>query len=672
MEKVVEAMSSGDVVFPGTNMVTVKAYLSRFDEVPKPKKPKRKSCIIEEGDSSAILASLDESSPSKDTVNTLIQLLKANADATLTFILKICQNEEWIHVIDGTQLVGNLLMIIQETTNAQEFGKILKIITFFISHNSLQADAVPIIIDAFSRIGNTSMVEIPSIIYYGLTKGCNLNLTDNIITRLSAFLQSSDMVSRHYTTNLFSILLQNNFNPRSYAPLVSPAITNLQPQRLSQSVVKDSDLLAITVNLLYRLVFVGKLVQEFIEGGGIVAIIQCLAPTSEQTTAGNRDIRSALLQIMSVSCRGDISSECVERIADALQSLSALVPSEDQQGDELARLLSALAFAFNRDVSKIALEKYRKFVVQCFESCPNIRTVLVALKIAYHYLSDASTRDLFVCTTYTRLLQPLSPPIAIMACNCLLHILPNVKSDEDYIAFFDRYVFDFLQTALSSVSDLTVPALRLFGVLALSPLGAKTLEQNKFPIQVGGCMCTNIFSVKYNGFKAFAAFASTFPISESAVAATIPAMQALTDPKLAPYPLVVLSNVIVCPAAAVTVAKNVAYLVSQIQSADVDQMRLTIATLTKVFSTLEAREYFTDVPTLRSLFEAAQAYVDTPSWWSLVELIDIATGTNPGLEAVREVQNTLLPILNRYLTKKISKKNRWHINRIFIRLGVQN
>ena len=669
MSQVVNVMSTGEVVFPGTKMMDVNAYLSRFDEFDNKQGQKDEE---EESSSSSKKQqiSINPNSPSEKAINQLIEKLSVDLDSALTFLLTIAPSNEWGTYIGGSQLIPKIIEIVKKTSNASDFARILKILAHFIAKKTLPYESVPVLIEAFSRIGNTSMIEIPSIIYFGLQNGIHIELNENLISRLSAFIQSSDMGSRHNTTNLFNFLLSQEFVPKMYASLVAPAISNLVPQPLS-SIQTEGDLLTSTIKLLHRLVIYGRLVTEFIEAGGVVAIINCLAPTEKPTTAQNRDVRNVLVQLLSVACKGSISEENLDKIADSLKSLFPLVPKEDKDSVELARILAAIAFAFQSEtIPNKTMLKYRDLVCLCFETCPNIRVRLVALKIAYHFLSLESTRQDFFRTSYPNLLFPSIPSLAIMAANCIIEILPFTKNDEEYISLLTEQVFNFLLTALSSISALTITGLRLFGTISLTPIGAKFLDDNHFPEYVGRIMLVEVQEIKYHAYQAFAAFASTLPMSQVTINFTTPVIQALADRSLAPYPLIIISNVIVCPSAAVTLAQNIAYLISQVQTDNEDQRKLVISTLTKIFSTLEARESFNDPAPLRALIEAAPAYVSSPSlWWNLIELIDIATGTAPGLKAVQETQQILLPLLNQYITKNISKKNKFHINRILVRLG---
>ena len=670
MSQVVKVISSGDVVFPGTKMIDVRAYLSRFDEFDN---VANTSDQEEESSSSSKKPqqhSLDTSSPSENTINKVIELLSTDLESALTFLLQIAPRNEWTMVIQNTPLIEKITDIARRTSSANDFAKILKILAYFIARNILAYETIPVLVDVFSRIGNTSMVEIPNVIYFGLQNGVHLDLNENLIARLSAFLQSIDMGSRHNTTNLFNYLLSAEFVPKQYISLVSPAVSNLIPQPVSAN-PSESDLLSATLNLLHRLVIYGHLVQEFIDAGGILKIIECLAPQKNQPSA---QVRNVLIQLAAVACKGEIQEEMLDKIADSLSLLIPLIPNEDKDSEELARFLAATAFAFqSSSISNTIIKKYSNFVCKCFETCKNIRVILVALKIAYHYLSHEETRDMFIRTSYPNLLYTDFPSLAIMAANCIIEILPFTQSDEEYMALLTEPIYNFLIAALSAISPLTLTGLRLFGAISLTQIGAKFLDDNGFPQLVGNCMMINDMpSIRYNAFQAFAAFTTTLPMSQIAIAATVPAIKALTDPSLAPYPLILISNVIVCPTAAVTIAQNISYLIAQVQTNNEDQRKLVISTLIKVFSTLEARESFNDPAPLRALFEAAPAYAASPSiWWSLVELIDIATGTVPGLKAVQDTQQILLPILNQFFTKNISKKNKWHINRILVRLGAE-
>ena len=129
--------------------------------------------------------------------------------------------------------------------------------------------------------------------------------------------------------------------------------------------------------------------------------------------------------------------------------------------------------------------------------------------------------------------------------------------------------------------------------------------------------------------------------------------------------------VIVCPIAAVTLAQNIANLINLVNTNDELQKRIVLDTLTKVFSTLEAREAFTDPTPLIVLFRSAPSFVHSSSWRDLVELIDMATGTVSGLNAVQATKDILLPLFYQDLTENISKKHKWHINRILARIGAQ-
>ena len=703
ISKVVSAFASGKIMFPGTKQNDVRAYLSRFENIEEPMpmtstrkvrvaipptvgfiQPKQQPEIAQqqpqeeepeqeqeqEQESQTKRIELDSHTPSPTTLAHVISNFSRDLDYALDFILNIVSNVDWVRVISTSPLISSLLIVLQETSSSIVFEKITRILVLLAQYDFIEPTFVVPVIEAFANIGNTSMVDIPVIIHYGIAKGIKFTINKDLINKLAAFIQSVNMTSRQKAIDIFySIISSGEVAPEMFAPIVKPAIENL---------VADSTLLEATVQLLYALVVKCHLVQDFIDGSGIISVVSLIASSDDATAQLKDQTKSILYEIFQHACSGKIDEEMLVRIADSLSTIIPAISNKKSNEEEerksknnLAKFLAGTAYAFRGEVPREILEKYATFVIACLEKSGNPRVILVALKIIYHYLRQNSTRDLFFHASYASFLRVPVPAISIMAANCLIEIIPNLSAEEDLIALITEDVYNFLVGSLSVESEATRTGLRLFGVFALTFIGAKFLEENSISQLAGNFMVSTTPEIRKLGFQAFAAFISTWPISSTAIDATIAALQALTDPRLAPYPLIILSSICVCPTASSVIAKNISYLVSQVRVQDELQKRLAIKTLTEVFGTLEAREYFKDHETLAALFNSAPSFVNKPSFWPFIELVDVATGTVSGLEAVKETQGTLLPILNNLLTSKISKKNKWHINRILIRINVQ-
>lgn len=712
MESVVRAIACGEVIFPGTKMADVQAYMARFGDDPilttlndknnknipgmqpgntssgefnnyghNPQKMamnrNRAMTKIDKEPSHSranhrhsiqsknttppnemkVTNLIDLNNPNPALIPGLVELLKGpHQESLINTLVQICTNNKpWCATLRDSEVYKILIDLLNTSTNPVLVQKIYAIFVRFLSNGINLSEAMPSVFASFQRLGNTSMADVLILILGAIAVGHEPPCNEAFIQKVAAFLQAGNMNCRMDTIKVLEQIISKSQNLKQFAIIFAPSIANLIPK---------GEILSQTINIIYHLVVNGQLAKEFVDAGGLVSILLLLIPSDPSTETMGPEDKAKVFQILTAVVKVPIPDEQLLRFSEMLAVAKRILNST-----EILSFLACTSFAFMKyDLSPMILQKFTSFVISCYTS-DDPRIVLIALKISFFFLQSPDTRKPFLdCgKEFTTLLNPQVPAIASVAASCLIQVYASLEGDK-YLDLLNEQLFNFLVFSLQSEFELTPYALRLFGVISLTYDGANFLNSNNIPQLAGNFMCSSTPEFRLLGFQAFTAFVCTYPMSETALAATTLATQNLSEKDLAPYPLLMLSSLIVCPVAAVNIAPNISNLINLLDDSQ-SQTGLVLQALSKIFGTLEARDYFTDADALTQLFNKGEMFYGTPQWWTLVELVDMATGTKTGFEAV--AHSTIATYLKQSIqSKNITRKQKWHINRVFIRLGL--
>ncbi|EAY15624.1 TKL family protein kinase [Trichomonas vaginalis G3] len=703
MEQVARAIACGEVVFPGTHMPTVEAYLARFGDdpivnaiknannketpsvpsfprhpsmaEPLPSAPssrlrqqrsmtkyEKKASHRSEGPKThsppnevRILNLVDPRRPNPALIPGIIELLKGKEqEQVITMLVEMANTPEWCTSIKDSEIIPTLTGILNTTQNPTLATKIYSIFVKFDKNQVPLNSAYASIFSSFQRLGNTSMADVLQLIISAMQHGIEPPTVEGFMVKLAAFLQAGNMNCRIITVSILQQLIMKSNFLQQFSVIFLPAIANLIP---------GGEILSQTIEIIYFLITKGGLSKEFVEANGFLTILSLILPTDTTTPQLNQQDKQKAFAIFGNLVKVQVNDENLNKFADMLQYVLKSITDFN----DLCVFVAATAFSFSKhDLSPVILVKYADFIKSLY-TIEDQRVVLIALKITYFFLQHNETRKVFLDSgaALTKLLNPANEAIAAITASCMIQFYASLDN-EKYLELLNQELFTFLYTALMTENSLAPYALRLFGTISLTYDGAAFLQSNSIPQLAGNFMMSSTPELKLLGYQAFTAFVVTYPMSDTALAATQVATQSLNDSTLMPYPLLMISSLIVCPAAAVNIAPNIGCLVKLLDT-DASQTKLVLQALTKVFGTLEARDYFSDTEALVSLFNKAGDYVGTSDWWTLVELIDMATGTSVGLNAV--AQSNVATVLKQAMTmKNITRKQKWHINRVFVRL----
>ena len=645
---IVRMISEGKVMFSGTSMNQVRNYINNFD----------KDAIQ---NAKTEISFFDTNKPKEETVTKVIDTLqnaKIDHRGAFMFFDVISKDKRWKPFIDP--LIKKIVSYLKTNISVQNAQIAVRAFSTLIGNNIDAKEftdygILGISLETFQRFGSTAMTEILEIIKYALDNKIEVALSQQLAHKLYTLLESSTLETRKNATDVFlEVVSQSSFtNAVDLIEFIPPALKNMETDVLMKN----------SLRLINQIVTKGNCINEFINAQGILKFFNFIVTDDDYGIKADDSviIFSILLRAFKEPQKLDTLYFIVAKLSQSINLISS---------DDILNLTATTSFAFSCQTPHDIIKKYIDFITECLKS-DDVRVILVALKIFYYYLTKEETKALVI--TYSSLLTRFLEienciPINIAACYCIIAAVPYLEK-EAFTNLCDEKLFTFLQSCLLKQSELTEAGLKLFGIMSTRIIGSAFLEQNEIAPLASLFLQSNNKKIKLVAFQAFAAFVTSSPASSTSLSITNVVTKALPDESLSPYPITILSQLMVSPSVTIEIAKNMKLLIPLMDRKSEKDRSICLETLQAVFETLEARDFFDDHEGLMMLFEKAPAFVDTPVWWSMIELIDSASGTSVGLESLSN-SSILLLICKELVKKDLTKKQKWHINRILSRLGL--
>jgi hypothetical protein len=625
---IVKAIESGEVVFPGTNMNAVRAYVTRFAKKAAPEA------------APAPTAAAPAPSGPEDLVK---KLATPEAGAALRLIRKQIGDARFLQQLQAVdKLMPNLIKACESCNSADMAADILAVFTGIAAGGKgVTPQHVQRVFQVFFNFGTTQMKEVLVLIPRVLPILRQTKLTGQQFVKIAAFLQTSDVVTRIESTVVLKSMIEQGIYDKP------ESIKNLFPYIISNC-SKDAvpDLLQPSLEIVALLLQVAAIKDSFVTSNGLQAIVSIFTVSKPDavTELAIRVFATVLTTIL-------LPEEAIRAVIAELEAIFGAL-----KGDTLARFLAAFTGLLN-------FKSFYKEISTNSRAAPAFEKAfqngspaarLIALKIIYALLVKATTHKAMVqiAPVVVPLLRDKNEAVVTMAAAVLVSAVPDAANQEQ---LFTSDVSGFLMRALGSENSLTASALRLAGAWSNSLSGAQLLEQVGVVPKALALLTSSNGIHQRLALMFAAAFSSAYPMSKRTAASLPLFIQAMRHEQLHPYPLIFLSNVVMAPEVAqyATGAFNIFAILLGSQQETVVKGALTV--VLRVVSCSEALGVISDkhVPLLIELFKATEKLLNSPLFVHVLEVISALSGTAAGKAAV--TQTNLPAALNSKLEKMPKK-----------------
>lgn len=605
---IARAIESGEVVYPGTNMTNVIAYITRFQRPPS---------------TAEVPSSLTKSSqgPDDQIINDLQRRLATKeALSAIKFIVSVLDDKEWVSkLVSSTQLLSSILDVADICQNTNMAADIISIFAVCSANaEQLPADTITRILNLFMRFGNSEMVQILVFIEQTMKLLIKNKLNANHINKLAPFLQASNADARIKMTQCSMAIISYKAydSPESARYLVPYAIANIAPESMP-------DLLIPSIKLAQYIAQDTQLLNTFIDYGGLAQLANIIASSNSQ-----EGIDIAYQLLISILSSVPISDKSITVLVASFPNAVMTIKSDTS----LIKYISCFAFilAFKSTYRAVVKEdKFMTAIVHLLRTkYPNV--VVLTLKLCFSFLSKATTFQQFASiaeTEYLRLIESQVKPIAAMAAHCLVCSIPASKNPT---VFYTQSIVQFLKNSLGATSELTSPGLRLSGTLANNKEGAQFLDNN------GIIQLVTPFIGSTNGYHqkisiiVLSAFSSSFTMSQIALRMIPTFIQALQFEQLAPYPLIFLANMAIHPDGATKCAQSIGKFIQYLKSTDSMNVGRALVAISRILSCHESVSAITDSNAILELFSVSASMTEAKLFETFIDIVSTLSGTSIG------------------------------------------
>jgi hypothetical protein len=639
-DNIVKAMESGEVVFPGTNMNAVKAYITRFAKPVEVVAPQ--SMVMTQ-------------TPSVNALEDLVKRLSTDgAAAAIQQLRKNLSDQGWLQqALANNDFLPGLLKASENCSSADMAADLLSIFAVLAAcGNVLTPQHVSRAFQVFFNFGTTQMKEILVFIQRTLPILKETKLNAQQLVKIAAFLQTTDVQTRIDSTLIFTAMLQYEVfdKPESLKNLLPYVISNCNSDAMPE-------LLGPSLQIVQILLGFQVIRDAFLGYNGLQAITSIF--TVPKPDAVSELAIAVFAQVVTTIL---ISEEAIKVIVGELGSIFLAL-----KGDILARFLAALTglLGFKTFYKCVSADQRAPLAFQASFKNGSPAAKLIALKIVYALLVKSISHKAMasVAPAVISLLNSEVDAIGSLAAVVLVSAVPEWANPEELLT---EELSKFLTRGLSQESILSAPALRLAGALTNSLTGAQWLES------VGVIPRACAFLTSQNGiFQRLAlmfcaSFSSAYPMSPAALQVLPIFLQAVAHEQLHPYPLIFLSNVVMAPDGARYATSALPTFGVLLKSRDESVVRGALTVILRVVSCPEAIGLLRDPNAIAEVYRAAVALLDGKLFLPMLEVLSSLSGTPAGKKALGE---TPLPQVLAETLARLPKKdvNRPTLMRILAR-----
>ena len=612
-DTIVAAFESGNIYFPGTNVNTVKSYITRFAKKPSTDKGNKIP--------SSPKATLDNNTviPDDEISNRL-----TNPDTSsemLRYIVENLNNNDFLTSLTKSKQLTNSLLKACDLCNSEDTAKDLLIIyTHFANNPSiLNSYAIQKILGIFVHFGTTQMTQFLKFFVAALPLIQERKLNAAQFGKFAAFLQSSDISIRIEATKTLQKLLKGQCYDRgsSLKTILSFVIQNSSGDAIP-------DLLYPSL-LVFKKLLNFKILIETFQTNNAFAAINSIFKTTQSEKVYTLAIKIFILLFDNLVISDDNIKEALTSIPNAVKNM----PPEflPHYIAALANLLSLKNF-----YPIVASLKGDSPIAKIFSST-SPQAVLLGLKLCFALLKNDITKNYIVqlAPYFLNLVTSNITPIASLAGACL------VQSSDNVSYLLNKEVLNFFNYALASENEMTLNGLRLCGALASTPQGALFLEQNNIIKQIQSFINSQNPLLQKLVIMTFAAYSSTHPISVESLNVIPTFIGAMQFEPLQQYATVFLSNVIIHPKGAMLCAQQLGVFCNALSSTNPAVVHDVLKAIVGIVTCPEALKNIVDMNSVITIYKIAEANLNHPQLFNTyLELISGFSGTDIGIQAINQ------------------------------------
>ena len=448
---IIKAFESGEVAFSGTNRSVIEAYIEQF--VPDSSTQTSDEQVISNEDENLVDAVMNKFA---GDVQDQIQGIK--------LICSMLKDESRHEMMADSDICKKLVSIMSSCNSASLALEIIDVVYEMSMVPSLLDQLVEngyarYLLDLFTRFGTTGMKKMIEEIKIALDHETKVEISMDIITKLSSFLLAGDLSIRQIGMNVFTTVVKNRmYCNESCLPAILPNVL--------QNLIADTlpELISSALDLITLLVEIPSSFQCLVKLDGAVSLIPLLKHP-------NADIRkSAFVNLEKLLMGGDPSSKVISVFVSVFKELIT---------SQTASQALAIMNGFTRFPATFAEISRSEDILDAFRTClasEDENVVISTLKLCFIFLTNDVSAS-YVSSLAPDFINLLSShmTISLLAASNVIaafHRMPNRQT------ILNEKLSRFIHKNLKRNNVCKSVALRLSGVLTSDKQSAEFLDKS--------------------------------------------------------------------------------------------------------------------------------------------------------------------------------------------------
>jgi len=285
--------------------------------------------------------------------------------------------------------------------------------------------------------------------------------------------------------------------------------------------------------------------------------------------------------------------------------------------------------------------------IKAFQHCyasQDMHVVSMALRLTFSFLSNNISFATFaqLVPLIAKHLTSQPDEVPSLAAACLTAIAHNKGYKELISTGTAESISAFLSKALQNENRLTVPGLRLSGVISVTFPGALFLEKCNAIHNAKGLLKSNDSNVKRFALMNFASLSASYPISKDAIEAIPLFALMLSDEELSPYPLIAITNLTLNPEGSKIAAQHLPEILQMLSSKDPNDVKRAFLAVSRITAEKEAIESLTTDDVDKAI-QATRPFWESENSRMAFDILDAIASLPNGKNAIQIRISTIRP-----------------------------
>lgn len=454
--RIVNALESCSITFPGTDIRQLKSYIEQFS-------PSKLISIVPDQGSvseSILLRTVDA-----NTIEHLINDLKRSTEHISTLI-QIAGNPSFLTQISHSPLIIEYLSQHLKNCHSSEITNLIKLLSILLQNPQLRASFFQLhceesILFVLTETVTSLIPSLLTVIRYIVEEGkCQLN--DQQLDRISSYLLCVDLNVRQAAIDLLLLIFEKRevvvTSISDFAVVIENLLINVYPEMTNFSFLHS-----IVTLLFYFSELLENAKQQIIHLNGTDKIIGLLTVENEKVVSISLDLLLNLCQ--SKELRAQTSQTFIDEFSTFLNTNPIIL----NQSNKLFKLTNLY---LNEESTYDNIAVYDDFIPVFITKCidiPNDTSFLVdSLSIIERLVRNNQTSKLFV-NYFESLIGHFRPPLIDSVVRHISRIisllLSQLKEIQTEILKYKTELSNVASFAFYEENETTLSVLSLFGVL---------------------------------------------------------------------------------------------------------------------------------------------------------------------------------------------------------------